>query len=83
MCQVLTRFSVNLATCFILCDTCPKTLLSTLKDQMFLLSIYHSTLVFRRSCFQISPKRLVVLIDILWALSWKLSYYCFLPYEKV
>ena len=50
---------------------------------MLPLSTYHSSFLFRRSCFQISPKRLVVLTDILWALPCKLSYNSFLPYDKL
>jgi len=57
--------------------------MSSLKDQTFPLRTYHSSVVFSMSCFQISPKRLVMLTDILLALSCKLSYYCFLSYVKL
>ena len=61
----------------------PKIVMSSLKNQTLLLSNYHSSLVFRRSYFQISPKRLVMLTGILRALSCKYSYYCFLLYDKL
>jgi hypothetical protein len=56
--------------------------MSSLKDQTLLLSSYHSSFVFRMSCFQISPKRLVVLTDILRALPSNLSNNCFLRCDK-
>jgi hypothetical protein len=61
----------------------PNTVMSSFKDQMLLFSTYYSSLVFRRSWFRISPKRLVMLTDILQAWSCKINYYCFLPYCKL
>ena len=60
-----------------------KIVMSSLKDQTFPLRTYYSRFVFRMFWFQISPKRLVMLTDILLALSCKLSYCCFLPYDKL
>jgi len=61
MCQVVTRYSVNLATFFIWSEQVPQKSNALINEQMLPLSTYHSSFVFRRSCFQISPKRLVVL----------------------
>jgi hypothetical protein len=57
--------------------------MSSLKDQMFPLRTYHCSFVFNMSWFLISPKRLVMLTGVLLALFCKLSYYCFLPYDKL
>ena len=83
MCQVVTRYSVNLATFFIWSEQVPQKSNALINDQMLPLSTYHSSFVFRRFCFQISPKRLVVLTDTLWALPCKLSYNSFLAYDKL
>ena len=83
MCQVLTRFSENLATFFILSCHVSQNSNVVIRRPNILLNTYHSCLVFRRSCFKISPKRLVMLTDILPAIPWKLSYYCFRPYGKL
>jgi hypothetical protein len=60
-----------------------KIVMSLLREQTLLMRTYHSSFVFRMSWFQISPKRLVMLTDNLQALSYKLSYYCFLSYGKL
>jgi hypothetical protein len=75
MCEVLTRFSVNLAIFFILSQHVSQIVMLSLKDQTLLLSTYHSSFVFRSSQVQISLKRLIVLTDIFLALYCKLSYY--------
>ena len=61
----------------------PKRVISLLKEQTLLLSTYHSILAFRKSWIQISHKWLVMLSDIVWAFYCKISYYCFLPYNKI
>jgi hypothetical protein len=64
-------------------NTYPKSVMSLSKDQTLLFSTYHSNLVFRKSCVQISHKWLVTLTDTVWAFYCKLSYYCFLPSNKI
>jgi len=72
--------SVHVSYCL---NIYPKIVMSSLKDQTLFLSTYHSSFVFRRSWVQISPKRLMTLTDILRALYCKLSYYSFLPCDKL
>jgi hypothetical protein len=62
---------------------CGQSVMSLLKDQTLLYSTYHSSLGFWKSCVQISHKWLVTLTDIVWAFYCKLSYNCFLPYNKI
>jgi hypothetical protein len=83
MCQFLTGFAVNLATCFILSQHVSQNCNVLIERTNIPLRTYHSSFVFSMSCFQISPKRLVMSTDILLALSCKLSYYCFLSYDKL